>query len=247
MFQSTTSWQRLFFKITLQKYFNIQSSLSTPPTVFSWSRAGQDTKSTALKLFLDSVLLLGNHRYSLMVWRTSEKLEKHISIMKQQTFPLVLISHFIFPEVGRKLDYMMNLVYMGARMSQYIHVSLPCHKEMCSDTQWLYFYLKSLSVFPRNQIPTPVHEGVCLSHRWSRMTQLKASRLPQPPVGGPFDFNLGVCSCMHANLRPQLRHCWQFLRQQQAPPICPCPSHFLCISIKYGVVSVMHSLRAGSL
>lgn len=178
---------------TLQKYCRIQSSLSTLPTVFSLSRAGQDTKSTASKLLLDSLLLLRNHRYSLMVWRTSG--EKHISIMKQQTFPLVLISHFIFPEVGQKMDYMMNLVYMETRMSQYIHVSLLCHKEICSDTQWLYFHLKSLSVFPRNQIPTPVCEGVCLSHRWSRMTQLKASCLPQPPKRGSLILTL---ACVHA-------------------------------------------------
>lgn len=41
---------------TSQKYFRIQSSLSTPPTVFSLS--GQDTESTASKLLLDSLLML---------------------------------------------------------------------------------------------------------------------------------------------------------------------------------------------
>ncbi|KAI3360785.1 hypothetical protein L3Q82_013024 [Scortum barcoo] len=48
-------------------------------------------------------------------------------------------------------------------------------------------------------------------------------------------------------MRPQLRQCCQFLRQQVAPPTCQGPSPFLCVSIRHGLLSVSPSLTASTL
>lgn len=130
-----------------------------------------------------------------------------------------------------------------AGLTDGFHVKMLTHTEMhcTSSLQWT----------PHFGTTVCLQACVCASHtgEWGRGDTIKAP----PPPGGHHRFLMRahVCMCVWmrlciCSLRPLLRQRCQFLRRQEAPPIYPGPAHFLCASIKDGLLSLRHSLTVGT-